>query len=42
VFGGLALAILFAPTGSITWGVGVVALIAAHTVIVWRDRQKRG
>ena len=41
VFGVLALAILFAPTGSIAWAAAVCGLIAAHAGVIWLERQAR-
>lgn len=42
LFGSLALAILFAPTGTITWLIGVLGLAAAYVITSWLQRRSAG
>jgi hypothetical protein len=38
VFGALSLLILFAPTGTASWGFGMAALIAVYAFMAWQQR----
>ena len=39
VFGALSLMILFAPTGTLAWGVGMAALITVYAFMAWQQRR---
>ena len=39
VFGALSLMILFAPTGTLAWGVGMAALVTVYACMAWQQRR---